>query len=152
MKEKKRKSLRLSLVRTLNRICPILTLATVPFGFPHAPRIPVCKRSAPAQLNILLMRTTWYGCARTRRWNPSFPATFTRYLFAQMRAASSASEDSCSYSLETMCTHRGNSSTLARLRPRSKIRIFGSGTPRLKRDLGYGCGEILLLVFRCYER
>ena len=59
-------------------------------------------------------------------------------LLAQMRAASRASEDSCSYSLETMCTHRGNSSTLARLRPRSKMRIFGSGTPRLKRDFGYG--------------
>jgi hypothetical protein len=33
--------------------------------------------------------------------------------------------------------HSGNSSTLARLRPRSKMRIFASGTPRLKRDLGY---------------
>ena len=60
------------------------------------------------------------------------------YLLAQIRAASRASEDSCSYSLETMWTQRGNSSTLARLRPRSKIRILGSGTPRLKRDLGYG--------------
>lgn len=60
------------------------------------------------------------------------------YLFAQIRAASRASEDSCSYSLETMCTQRGNSSTFARLRPRSKIRILGSGTPRLKRDFGYG--------------
>ena len=29
----------------------------------------------------------------------------------------------------------------ARLRPRSKMRIFGSGTPRLKRDFGYGCTE-----------
>lgn len=60
------------------------------------------------------------------------------YLLAQMRAASRASDDSCSYSLETMCTQSGNSSTLARLRPRSKIRILGSGTPRLNRDLGYG--------------
>ena len=58
------------------------------------------------------------------------------YLLAQIRAASSASEESCSYSLETMWMQSGNSSTLARLRPRSKIRIFGSGTPRLKRDLG----------------
>ena len=61
------------------------------------------------------------------------------YLLAQIRAASRASEDNCSYSLETMWTQRGNSSTLARLRPRSKIRILGSGTPRLKRDFGYGC-------------
>ena len=63
---------------------------------------------------------------------------FRTYLLAQMRAASRASEDNCSYSLETMWTQRGNSSTLARLRPRSKIRILGSGTPRLKRDFGYG--------------
>ncbi len=32
--------------------------------------------------------------------------------------------------------HNGNSSTRARLRPKSKIRIFGSGTPRQKRDFG----------------
>ena len=64
------------------------------------------------------------------------------YLLAQIRAASRASEDSCSYSLETMWTQRGNSSTLARLRPRSKMRILGSGTPRLKRDLGYGCRKM----------
>ena len=127
---------------------------------PHAPRIPVCSLSAPAHDNILLIRTTWYGWARTRRWKPSFPATFTRYLdhdvsiysqvvrkktylLAQMRAASRASEDSCSYSLETMWTQRGKSSTLARLRPRSKIRIFGSGTPLLKRDLGYGYRHVM---------
>ena len=65
-------------------------------------------------------------------------AVVLAYLLAQIRAASRASEDSCSYSLETMWTQRGNSSTLARLRPRSKIRILGSGTPRLKRDFGYG--------------
>ena len=59
-------------------------------------------------------------------------------LLAQIRAASSASDESCSYSFDTICTHSGNSSTLARLRPKSKMRILGSGTPRLKRDLGYG--------------
>lgn len=58
------------------------------------------------------------------------------YLLAQIRAASRASDESCSYSFETMCTQRGNSSTLARFRPRSKMRILGSGTPRLKRDFG----------------
>ena len=41
---------------------------------------------------------------------------------------------------------QGNSSTFARLRPRSKMRILGSGTPRLKRDFGYGCIETLHLV------
>ena len=57
---------------------------------------------------------------------------------AHIRAASSASELSCSYSLETRWTQRGNSSTFARFRPRSKIRILGSGTPRLNLDFGYG--------------
>lgn len=149
-----------SRVRTDRRIWPMLTRATVPLGLPHAPLIPVCSLSAPAQDNILLIRTTWYGWARTRRWKPSLPAILTRYLesmlelfsslsvfgmicktylLAQMRAASRASELNCSYSLETMWTQRGNSSTLARFRPRSKIRILGSGTPRLNRDLGYGC-------------
>jgi hypothetical protein len=60
------------------------------------------------------------------------------HLLAQIRAASKASELNCSYSLETKWMQRGNSSTFARFRPRSKIRIFGSGTPRLNRDLGYG--------------
>ena len=64
------------------------------------------------------------------------------YLFAQIRAASRASEESCSSSFDTMWTQRGNSSTFARLRPRSNMRILGSGTPRLKRDLGYGCRRI----------
>src|ERR1700749_300601 len=62
----------------------MLTRATLPFGFPKAPRIPVCSLSAPAQDNILLMRMTWYGWARTRRWKPSFPAIFTRYLMVQV--------------------------------------------------------------------
>jgi hypothetical protein len=66
------------------------------------------------------------------------PFVVVPYLLAQIRAASRASELNCSYSLETMWTQRGNSSTLARLRPRSKMRILGSGTPRLKRDFGYG--------------
>lgn len=71
-----------------------------------------------------------------RLWHP--PGMNSTDLLAQIRAASRASELSCSYSFETMCMQRGNSSTLARLRPRSKIRIFGSGTPRLNLDLGYG--------------
>lgn len=37
----------------------MLTRATEPLGLPQAPRIPVCSLSAPAQDNILLMRTTW---------------------------------------------------------------------------------------------
>ena len=130
-----------SRVRTLMMIWPMLTRATVPLGLPQAPRIPVCSLSAPAQDNILLIRTTWNGWARTRRWKPSLPVCLTRYLLAQIRAASRASELSCSYSLETRWMHRGKSSTLARLRPRSKMRILGSGTPRLKRDLGNGYTE-----------
>lgn len=120
-------------------IWPMLTRATVPLGLPQAPRIPVCSLSAPAHDNILLIRTTWKGWARTRRWKPSLPVCLTRYLLAQIRAASRASELSCSYSLETRWMQRGKSSTFARFRPRSKMRILGSGTPRLNRDLGNGC-------------
>ena len=71
-------------------------------------------------------------------WKPSLPQFLTRYLLAQMRPASSASDDSCSYSSDTKWTHKGKSSTDAFLRPKSKMRIFGSGTPRQKRDFGYG--------------
>ena len=52
------KVLRVSRVRTESNICPMFTRATLPFGLPHAPRIPVCNLSAPAHDNILLMRTT----------------------------------------------------------------------------------------------
>ena len=86
----------------------------------------VTHRSAPAQDNILLIRITWNGCRRTRRWKASLPQDFTRYLLAQMRPASNASDDICSNSSDTKWTHRGRSSTFAFFRPRSKIRIFGS--------------------------
>jgi hypothetical protein len=69
------------------------------------------------------MRRTWNGCTRTRKWKLSLPDVFVTYLFAQMRAASSASDEICSYSSETRCTQKGKSSTDARLRPRSKMRI-----------------------------
>src|ERR1700722_1582017 len=60
------------------------------------------------------------------------------HLLAQIRAASRASELNCSYSFDTKWMQRGNSSTPAFFRPRSKIRILGSGTPRLNLDFGYG--------------
>ncbi|EZA53238.1 hypothetical protein X777_06317 [Ooceraea biroi] len=60
------------------------------------------------------------------------------YLLAQIRPASKASELSCSYSSDTKCTHNGKSSTDAFFLPRSKMRIFGSGTPRQNLDFGYG--------------
>lgn len=59
-------------------------------------------------------------------------------LLAQILPASSASDDNCSYSSDTRCTQRGKSSTRAFFLPRSKMRIFGSGTPRQNRDFGYG--------------
>lgn len=65
------------------------------------------------------------------------PTDFTMYLLHAMRAASSASEEICSFSRETRWQAKGKSSTGAFFRPASKIRIFGSGTPRLNRDLGY---------------
>ncbi|KAK9570770.1 hypothetical protein V6Z79_010278 [Aspergillus fumigatus] len=72
-----------SRVRTDRMIWPMFTRATVPWGLPKAPRIPVWRRSAPAQDNILLIRMTWKGCTRTRRWKPSLPVILTRYLFDQ---------------------------------------------------------------------
>ena len=57
------------------------------------------------------------------------------HLLAQMRAASKASELSCSYSLETKWMQRGNSSTVARFRPRSKIRILNCMSARVSRAI-----------------
>ena len=82
--------------------------------------------SAPAHDNILLIRMTWKGCTRIRMWKASLPQFLTKYLLAQIRPASKASDDSCSYSSDTRWTHRGKSSTLAFFLPRSKIRILGS--------------------------
>ncbi len=74
------------------------TRAQVPSGLPKAPRMPCCRRSAPAQESILLMRSTWKGCTRTRMWKDSLPAFLTMYLLAAIRAASSASEPTFSFS------------------------------------------------------
>lgn len=52
---------------------PMLTRADTPMGLPKAPRIPVWSLSAPAHVSILLWRSTWKGCTRTRRWKASFP-------------------------------------------------------------------------------
>ena len=64
--------------------------------------------SAPAHDNILLILRTWKGWTLIRMWNWSLPQFFTMYLLAQIRAASRASLDSCSYSSETRWTQRGN--------------------------------------------
>ena len=45
---------------------------------------------------------------------------------------------------ETMCTQHGKASTEKRFMPQSKMRILGSGTPRLYRDFGYGLFLICL--------
>ena len=57
--------------------------------------------SAPAQDNILLILTMWKGWTLTLKWKASLPAVLTMYLLAQIRAASRASDESCSYSSET---------------------------------------------------
>merc|ERR1711928_191153 len=97
----------------------------------------------PGYLNLALRRDSmtaalFLSLDRTLilMWKASLPQFFTRYLLAQIRPASRASDESCSYSSETKWTQRGKSSTLAFLRPKSKIRILGSGTPRLNRDFG----------------
>ena len=90
-------------------------------------------------------------------WKASLPPILDKYLFAQIRPASSASEESCSYSLETRCTHKGNSSTPAFLRPKSKILIYkvrrNSRYCFLPLDRGHhGCIEILGMVCSCLKR
>ena len=98
--------------------------------------------SAPAQLNILLIRITWNGCTRTLKWNESFPLVFVTYLFAQILAASKASLDNCSYSSDTRWQQNGNSSTLARLRPKSNILIcitsHNQSATRRRRPTNFG--------------
>lgn len=118
--------------------CPMLTRATHPYGFPQAPRIPCCNLSAPAHDNILLIRTMWKGWALTLKWKESFPEVLTMYLLQQIRAASKASEEICSYSSETKWAQKGKSSTAALFRPKSKIRILGSGTDVIRLVSAYG--------------
>ncbi|CAD6230986.1 GSCOCG00006910001-RA-CDS [Cotesia congregata] len=45
---------------------PMFTRATVPWGLPKAPLIPVWSLSAPAHDNILLILMTWNGCSLIR--------------------------------------------------------------------------------------
>lgn len=75
--------------------------------------------SAPAHERVLLHRTTWKGWARILMWKDSFPEVLTMYLLAQIRAASRASEETCSYSSETKWQQKGKSLTEAFFRPRS---------------------------------
>jgi hypothetical protein len=67
----------------------------------HPNRIAMTDLSAPAHDNILLILTMWNGWTRTLKWKASFPAVLTTYLLAQIRAASRASDEICSYSSET---------------------------------------------------
>lgn len=85
----------------------MLIRATLPMALPQAPRIPDESLSAPAHESVLCARMVWWGWARTRRWNESLPEFLTTYLLAQIRAASSASEESCSYSFETRWQQKG---------------------------------------------
>ena len=87
--------------------------------------------SAPAHDNILLIRSTWKGCSRIRIWKASLPAVFTKYLLQQIRPASRASDESCSYSSDTRWIHSGKSSTFAFFLPKSKIRILASGRKQI---------------------
>ena len=84
------------------------TRAAVPYALPYAPRMPVCRRSAPAHVSILLMRSTEKGCTRMRMWYASLPAFLMRYLLHATRAASSASEQMFSFShLLARCAEAG---------------------------------------------
>jgi hypothetical protein len=95
-----------------NKISPILTLAALPIGLPKAPLIPVWSLSekglrnkllpAPAHDNILLILKVCQGCFLQRKWKPSFPHLAIKYLLAAILAASKASEESYSFSQETI--------------------------------------------------
>merc|ERR1719183_643424 len=127
-----------SLARTLRSAWPMETRAARSMGLPYEWRMPDESRSAPAQESILFWRITWNGCARVRMWYASLPQFLIRYLLHATRAASSAFDEICSFSSDTRCATNGNWSTDAFLFPQSKMRIFGSGTPRQYRDLMYG--------------
>ena len=86
---------------------------------PKAPRMPVWSRSAPAHESILLMRSTCHGWTRTRMWKASLPAAVVRYLLQAMRAASSAFDETCSFSMEIRCAQNGKAVTASFLAPRS---------------------------------
>ena len=115
-----------SLVRTEIKTWPMSTRATVPTGLPKAPRIPVCKRSAPAQLNILLIRKTWkdghehaYGSYPYRQ-----PCWYN--LLAAIWAASKLHWKFV-HVHQRPSGHRAEFVTASLLRPKSKIRIWGQG-------------------------
>lgn len=84
--------------------------------------------SAPAHESILLMRSTWNGWARMRMWKLSFPANLVMYLFADTRAASRASEVSCSFSSDTYITG-GKTTTIKTIRGIKELetKIHSSG-------------------------
>merc|ERR1719468_306683 len=73
-----------------------------------------------------------------RMWKKSRPALVIIYLFVAIRAASKHSLVTCCISSHTMCAAAGNSSHGIFFLPQSKILILGTGTPRQKRDFGYG--------------
>ena len=73
---------------------------------------PLTYLSAPAHESILLIRSTWNGWTRMRRWKASFPAFLVMYLLHAIRAASSASLDTFSFSQLHAGKHTRNQPTL----------------------------------------
>jgi len=80
---------------------PMLTRADLPYGFPKAPLIPCWSLSAPAHESILLILITCQGCFLVLMWKPSLPVLLDMYLLQAIRAASRASDVTCSFSPET---------------------------------------------------
>ena len=104
---------------------PTWTLATVPWGFPEAPHIPVWSLSAPGQDRT----PCWWGWCGRVELHLDVKATFATpfhhflYLLAQIWAASTVLEESCSYSSDPMWPQRGNSSSFAFFRTMSKMHL-----------------------------
>lgn len=86
------------------------------------------------------------GASLAYESHPPSPQLFTKYLLAQIQAASGAVEEWCSYSSDTMRPQNGNSSTFAFFCPKKSLWILTPGTPQQKWVLGHSLSKILILV------
>ena len=73
------------------------TRAHRPWGFPKAPRMPVCRRSAPAHDSILLMRSTWKGCTLQAGMKSVCQQQGLRVTSSHMHLTSQSSAASCKF-------------------------------------------------------
>ena len=114
------------------------SLATVPWGFPKAPRIPVWSLISSSARQHLVDADDMEGVELHSDAKTIFATAF-HHVLGTNTGSLQGLEESCSYSSDTMWPQSGNSSTLAFLRPKSKMPILASGTPRQERVFGKAC-------------